>query len=170
MNKENLWNRLNKQFAGSRVGRLIGPKILHHIDRFLSRLTGDRLTLTRVLGGVSPVWLTSTGARSGQLRTVPLVGLQDGEKVILVASNWGQKHYPGWYYNLCANPVAEVRIDKKSQTYMARQAHGEEYEGYWQRIVDFHPGYENYKVSAGKRAIPIFVLELLNTPDGDKYP
>jgi deazaflavin-dependent oxidoreductase (nitroreductase family) len=159
MKKDNFWNDMNKRFAGSRMGRWIGPRLLHHADRVIEWLTGGRLTLTRLLGGVTPVWLTSTGAKSGLERTVPLIGLQDGERLILLASNWGQKHYPAWYYNLKANPRAQVRIGKRTRTYVARMANANEYAGYWERAVAFYPGYAIYKKSASERDIPIFILE-----------
>lgn len=159
MDRENLWNRINKRFAGSRMGRWMGPKVLHHADWVLARLSGGRITLTYFLGGIAPIWLTTTGAKSGLPRTVPLIGLQDGERVILLASNWGQPHYPAWYYNLRANPLAQVRIAEATRPYTARQAADEEYDRYWARAVAIYPGYENYKASATNRDIPIFVLE-----------
>jgi deazaflavin-dependent oxidoreductase (nitroreductase family) len=159
MRNWNFWNRLNKGFAGSRLGRWIGQRLLHHLDWVLSALTGNHLTVTRLLGGVTPVWLTAIGAKSGQPRTVPLIGLQDEERIILVASNWGQKHSPAWYYNLRANPTVEVQIAQRKTAYNARLAESDEYPLYWARAVAFYPGYANYKESAGERQIPIFILE-----------
>ena len=52
--------------------------------------------------------LTTTGAKTGLQRTVPLVYLSDDAGLILVASNFGGEHHPGWYHNLIANPNVEV--------------------------------------------------------------
>lgn len=159
MSPETLWNRLNKRFAGSLAGRRIGSKLLHRADRLLAAISGGRITLSQLLGGVDPIWLTTTGAKSGEPRTVPLIGLQDGDRVIIMASNWGQKNYPAWYYNLCANPIAQVKIAGITRSYKAYQAENKEYDRYWMRVVAYYPGYANYKISASNREIPIFVLE-----------
>ena len=50
------------------------------------------------------IQLTAIGAKTNRPRTVPLVGLPDEENIVLVASNFGRKHNPGWYYNLKAHP------------------------------------------------------------------
>jgi deazaflavin-dependent oxidoreductase (nitroreductase family) len=77
---------------------------LHHLDRPVLRLSRGRYSLTRLLAGLPVVTVTTIGAKSGQPRSLPLVALPDGEHVILIASNYGQKHHPAWYYNLRAHP------------------------------------------------------------------
>ena len=46
------------------------------------------------------LFLTHTGARSGKKSTTPLVYFTDGEDAIVVASNYGRKNHPAWYYNV----------------------------------------------------------------------
>ena len=58
--------------------------------------------------------LTTTGAKSGKLRTVPVVGLPTDEGVAVIASNYGQEKHPAWFYNLSKNPDAEVGMDERS--------------------------------------------------------
>lgn len=137
-------------------------RTLHHIDLFLMRITKGKVSVPKTLGGLPVVRVTTIGAKTGRERTVPLLGMRDGEKWVLVASNWGNEKHPAWYYNLRANP--EVRLSHKEQTnqYTAREATEEERPEYWEQAKELYPNYENYQQYAGGRQIPIVVL----TPTG----
>ena len=131
---------------------------LHHIDEITLRLSRGRWTVTNLVG-LPIVQLTTTGAKSGLPRTVPLVSLVDGEKITLIGSNFGRPKHPGWVYNLKANPECKVRYNGTSQTYVARFTEGHERETYWQMALSYYAGYERYKVRAGEREIAVIVLE-----------
>jgi len=131
---------------------------VHSIDKFLLRISGGRLTGSQILGW-NIIQLTTIGARSRQPRTMPLVGLFDGEKIALVASSFGREHNPGWYYNLKAHPECEVQFKDRSGRYRAHEAVGEQYDRFWQMAVSVYAGYDRYKRRAAPRHIPIMVLE-----------
>jgi len=131
---------------------------LHHADNLLLRLTRGRNTVTRIVG-LPIIQLTTTGAKTGQLRTMPLVSLFDGERIALIASNFGQKHNPAWYYNLKKNPECEVGFDAKSLKYIAREAMDQEREKYFQMGISYYAGYGIYENRAAPRKIPVMVLE-----------
>ena len=133
--------------------------VLHPADSFLLRLTRGRYTVTRIVG-LPIIQLTTKGAKTGQLRTVPLVSVLDGGTIALIASNFGGKHAPGWYYNLKVNPECEVKFDGALQKFIARETDGDEYYHYWQMAVSLYAGYEKYKERAAHRHIPVMVLEL----------
>jgi deazaflavin-dependent oxidoreductase (nitroreductase family) len=133
-------------------------KVLYRVDKFLFRLTRGRFVITR-FAGLPIIQLTTTGAKTRRARTMPLVGIPDEERIILIASNFGQKHHPGWYYNLKANPVCWVRFDDKAMNFVAHEAIGTEREKYFQRAVSYYAGYQKYKERAGHREIPVMVLE-----------
>jgi deazaflavin-dependent oxidoreductase (nitroreductase family) len=133
-------------------------RVLHHLDSFVLRLTRGKYTITQIVG-LPIVQLTTTGAKTGQARTLPLVGLTDGEKIVLIGSNLGQKNNPGWYYNLMANPECLVRVNGRSGTYIARETEGDEREKYWQMAVSYYKGYDVYKIRTAHRTIPVMVLE-----------
>ena len=63
--------------------------------------------------------LTTTGAKTGQPRTLPLLYVTDGDRILLIASNYGKTSHPAWYRNLVANPKVEVLAGKRSGTYNA---------------------------------------------------
>src|SRR5512143_2918821 len=91
------FQRLVQRFAWSKVGMWVGSNYLHHIDRLAIRLTNGKTSLSSIIAGVPIVMLTTTGARTGLQRTVPLIGLPDENRIIVVASSWGREKHPGWY-------------------------------------------------------------------------
>lgn len=130
----------------------------HLIDKALLKLTGGKFAAAAILGW-NIIQLTTIGARTGQPRTVPLIGLFDREKIALVATSFGRKHNPGWYYNLKTHPECEAQFHSRAGKYIARETSGEEYEYYWKMAVAFYAGYDKYKQRAAHRHIPVMVLE-----------
>jgi deazaflavin-dependent oxidoreductase (nitroreductase family) len=104
-------------------------------------------------------YLTVRGRKSGELRTVPLLHVRDGERVVLIASNWGRKRHPAWALNLDTAFEAEVALPgEPSRKMEPRRATGDELDRYWAEALRFWPGYEGYRRRAG-REIRMFVLD-----------
>jgi len=139
------------------VSAFFAPRI-HQIDKAMLKLTKGQYTASEILGW-NIVQLTSIGARTGQPRSMPLVGLFDGEKIALVASSFGRAHNPGWYYNLKTHPECEIKFHGHSRKYIAREIKDEKYERYWQLALSYYAGYEKYRQRAPHRHIPVMVLE-----------
>ncbi len=114
--------------------------------------------MTNMLSGLPVVTVTTIGAKSSQPRSLPLVAIPDGENVILIASNYGQKHHPAWYYNLHAHPEVQLTYEGQTVAYMAHETDGDERAYCWQRAVDLYSGYASYKERAGQRQIGVFLL------------
>ncbi len=109
--------------------------------------------------GTAPVLLlTTTGRRSGQQRTVPVVYLADGERQIVVGSNAGNARTPAWSYNLQANADAEVEIGAERKRVRARVLDGEERERLWRRVNEMYEGFDEYDARTS-RDIKVFALE-----------
>jgi deazaflavin-dependent oxidoreductase (nitroreductase family) len=124
-------------------------------DRFASRLTRGRLI---GFGIVPSLLLTTTGRRSGQPRTQPLLYVQDGDAYVVTGSNWGQPHHPAWALNLLADPRATATVDGEPVAVRASLATGAERDRLWRLLVDRWPAYETYLRRAG-RDIMVFRLE-----------
>jgi deazaflavin-dependent oxidoreductase (nitroreductase family) len=152
------WQRFFQQFFASRPISWLMARILRHADTFLLRLSGDRLTCAQ-FSGLPMIELTTSGARSGKPRTVPLAGYPDGEKIILIASNFGQDHNPAWYHNLKAHPECTVTKNGRTRTYLAREASEQENKYYYDMATSYYIGYAAYKHRAKNRKIPVLVLE-----------
>ena len=133
----------------------------HRLDRACLRLSKGRTSLTEIFAGMPMVLLTTTGARSGLARTLPVLCLRDAEKpevIAVSAANWGSEKMPSWYYNLKANPRASILLDGKQSVCSAREATGEEYERYWKVAEATFVGMQHYRQRVGGRRIPIMIL------------
>ena len=130
---------------------------VHHLDKTILKLTKGKYAVSEILGW-NIIRLTTIGAKTNQPRTLPLVGLFDGEKIALIASSLGRKHNPGWYYNLKKNPECDIQYMGRSKKYVAREAEGDEYEKFWRLALSYYAGYEKYKARAGRK-IPVMILE-----------
>jgi deazaflavin-dependent oxidoreductase (nitroreductase family) len=130
--------------------------VASRIDKWLIRASGGGLNTTFAW---PCLLLTTRGARTGSPRTIPLVYVRDGERLVLIASKGGNPRHPAWYLNLKTNPVVGVFLDGKSGRYTARDAEGEERERLWNMAVGVYSGYEKYRKRAGGRKIPVVVLE-----------
>ena len=108
--------------------------------------------------GMPVVLLTTTGAKTGKLRKVPLMRVEHAGSYAAVASKGGAPEHPVWYYNLKAHPDLEVRDGEQTFAMTAREVAGEEYQQWWERAVAAYPDYADYKTKTD-RLIPLFVLE-----------
>ncbi len=159
--KYSLFHGFMQKFASSRPGAWYFSRTQHHFDRVFLKFTNNKATMTSLLSGLPVVMLTTTGAKSGLPRTVPLLAIRDDsepDKIAVIASNWGQKHYPAWYHNLKANPKAIGSINDQVNDYDAHEAEGKEYDMYWQSAVETYLGFPAYQKRVGKRHIPIMVM------------
>jgi deazaflavin-dependent oxidoreductase (nitroreductase family) len=137
----------------------INAVVFHHLDRFVMRISKQRTSATSLATGLPLIWLTTTGARSGKARTVPLLAIDDNTQLVLIASNWGQQQHPSWYYNLLAHPTVHVQRNQAApQAYRAREVAGAEYNRCWELAVARYAGYRAYR-SRTTRQIPVIVLE-----------
>jgi deazaflavin-dependent oxidoreductase (nitroreductase family) len=152
--------RIIQRAASTRAGAWLFARIAHRVDLPLIHLSKGRYSLTGALAGLPVITLTAVGAKSGRPRTLPLVGIPDGETVVLIASNFGRPHHPAWYHNLRANPEARVTYHGRAGTYIAHEATGAEREKYWKRAVNLYSGFTVYERRAGGREIPVMVLTL----------
>jgi deazaflavin-dependent oxidoreductase (nitroreductase family) len=83
----------------------------------------------------------------------------DGDRLVLVASNYGQQHNPAWYYNLKANPRCSTAFRGKRHDMEAYEAEGEERQRLWELDVSVYPPRNHYAQRAGNRRIPVMVLQ-----------
>jgi proline iminopeptidase len=102
--------------------------------------------------------LTTTGRKSGEPTTAPLIFGLDGDNPVIVASKGGAPEHPGWYKNLVRNPAAEVQIKGDVFPVRARDAEGEERDRLWQMMLGHWPPYAEYQQKTD-RQIPVVVLE-----------
>lgn len=103
--------------------------------------------------------LDHKGAKSGTLRTSPLLYFRDGEDLVIVASKGGFPKHPAWYHNLKANPDTTVQVASHQLPVRARIATPEERKRLWPMAVKSYHGYEDYAARSKGREIPLVILE-----------
>jgi F420H(2)-dependent quinone reductase len=107
--------------------------------------------------GAPILLLTTTGRKSGEERTTPLLYLADGDRLAIVASAGGAPAHPGWYHNLRANPDVRVQIGKDVRPMRAEVAAPEERADLWPKLVALYGDYATYQTRT-TREIPVVVL------------
>jgi deazaflavin-dependent oxidoreductase (nitroreductase family) len=139
------------------ISRLYRP-ILHHIDRGVYRLTGGRATFAAWAACLPVIMLETTGARSGERRTLPMLGLPDGDDLVVIGTNYGHHRHPAWYHNLRAHPRARVTADRVTREVEASEVTDPaERDRIWARATRTTPAFAAYRERAG-RNIPIIRL------------
>jgi deazaflavin-dependent oxidoreductase (nitroreductase family) len=129
---------------------------INDLHRTVFRLSKGRIANRGM--GMPVVMLTTTGRKSGKLRTTMLTSpVQDGDRYVLVASNGGDDRDPAWLLNLQANPTVEVSIDGTTRAMTARVASLDEKAELWPRVVAGYKGYADYQTRTD-RDIPLVIL------------
>jgi deazaflavin-dependent oxidoreductase (nitroreductase family) len=108
--------------------------------------------------GTHTLILTTTGRKTGQQHSSPLIYQPYGDDLLVVASKGGDDRPPAWYLNLRADPEVRVQVKADRFTAHARTATPEEKPGMWRTMVSTWPAYDEYQ-SKTDRVIPIVVLE-----------
>ena len=102
--------------------------------------------------------LTTTGARSGQRRTTPMMYIREGERLLVIASNAGAPKHPDWYHNLVAHPHVTVEVGKETFDATAVVTEGEERQRFWASTIEKYPFFADHQAKV-TRQIPVVALE-----------
>ncbi len=155
----NAIQRIMQKVASSRPGAWLFQRTMYALDKPLFRMSRGRVTLPGLLAGLPVIMLTTTGAKSGKPRTMPLLGIPVDGNIAVIGSNYGQAATPGWVYNLEADSSGVVAYRDRSVAVAARRADEEESDAAFAEATKVYPGYGNYRARAEHRTIRVFVLE-----------
>jgi deazaflavin-dependent oxidoreductase (nitroreductase family) len=109
--------------------------------------------------GTPLLLLTTTGARSGELRTMPLTYRRDGDdRLVVFAANGGRPNHPGWLHNVLADPGVTVEVGDQRFAATAHIAEGPERDRLWFATLAVMPLLADFETRAGDRVIPVVVL------------
>jgi deazaflavin-dependent oxidoreductase (nitroreductase family) len=152
MPSDQFWSRFSNSLGATGL-RLVGK-----LNAPIYRLSGGRLG--GKLGKAPILLLTTTGRKSGQSRTAPVLYLADGDRFVVINTNAGNDKTPAWSLNLRANPEAEVEVEigRKRVKVRSRLAEGEERADLWRRSMEQYEGWDFYE-SKLDREVGVFVLE-----------
>ena len=124
----------------------------------LERVRTSGTTASLATGDAPGVVLTTTGAKSGVPRAVPVIRFEYDGAYAVVASKGGDESDPDWCLNLRAHREVTLQDGSAVHRLTAREIHGDERDAWWLRIVAEQPVYARYAART-RRRIPIFVLE-----------
>ncbi|MUM17870.1 hypothetical protein BI330_15720 [Mycobacterium sp. CBMA 623] len=128
-------------------------------DRFVLARTKGRYTAMGPIG-MPLLVLTTTGRKSGQPRQQPLTYVRDGDRLVVVGTNFGQNHHPAWTSNLLADHRADVTIGGHTVPAVATELHGEEQRRFLHAFAEIGENYAAYAERAGReREVRVFALE-----------
>jgi deazaflavin-dependent oxidoreductase (nitroreductase family) len=133
-------------------------RILHRLDRIAFGLSGGQRTVTSALSGLPVIMLTTTGARTGLPRTVPVLGFPINDDIGIAGGNFGRPRDPAWCLNLRRDPRARIVVDGHVRTVVAEELVGEAREAVWRQCLGIYPGGIAYAARAGGRTIGVFLL------------
>jgi deazaflavin-dependent oxidoreductase (nitroreductase family) len=148
----------------------IVPKIMKIMSRanvWLYQRTGGRLGSKWRVGsafprGVPVLLMTHTGRKSGRQLTAPLLYLEDGDALVVVASQGGLPTDPQWYLNVLAHPEVEVQVGARKEPRRARVVSEAERAVLWPRLVAHYADFATYQAWT-ERTIPVVRLEKLRS-------
>ncbi len=110
--------------------------------------------------GILPTLLLfTTGRKSGQTRTLPLIYGKAGDAYVIVASKGGAPSHPAWYLNLADQPVCQIQVGSARFDVKARTSSGDERKKLWPLMTDIYPPYDDYQAISEGRQIPVVVLD-----------
>jgi deazaflavin-dependent oxidoreductase (nitroreductase family) len=108
--------------------------------------------------GTTILLLTTTGRKTGEPHTTPLIHRKDGDRYVIVASKGGAPDDPAWFKNMEANPEAAVQDRAEQVPVRMTVAEGEERARLWGLMTEVWPDYDEYAKKTD-REIPVVVLE-----------
>ncbi len=143
----------------------VGSRLNSRLYRISGGRLGNRWRVGAALRNPVPICLlTTTGRKSGEPRTAPLLylagpGPEVGpESIVLVASQGGLPKNPAWYLNLVADPAVRIQIGRQTRTYRARTATPAERAVLWPKLVELYADFDTY-AEWTDREIPVVICE-----------
>jgi deazaflavin-dependent oxidoreductase (nitroreductase family) len=134
----------------------VAPAIVPPLDKLVHKLTGGRRTMS---DGMQPiVVLTTTGAKSGQPRTVPIACFPDGDALYVVGSNFGREKHPAWSGNLLETRRAHASVGGEDFEVDAHLLTEEEKAAMWPALLEKWPNFDVYTERSG-RDLRVFRLD-----------
>lgn len=155
----NAWDRGLRRFAATGPGSWLFTRTLDHLDRWTFRVTRGKHLFSSLLSELPVAMVTTTGARSGQPRTVPLLAMRTADGMAIIGSWYGNAKHPAWRHNLRANPDGEVDVEGERWAFRAVEVEDERRERIWNEALRTYPGFTAYAKRAAPRRISVFVLE-----------
>lgn len=154
----NWLQRAVQRLGSTKVGSWVFSKTLAPVDLAINRLSRGKLNAPELLGGFPVIMLTTTGRRSGQNRTSPLVGIPSAGELAVIGSNFGQPAAPGWVFNLESTPSCSVGYFNQTAQCVAQELTPHQAERVFVDAAKIYPGFDKYRQRVNNRQIKVFLI------------
>ena len=111
--------------------------------------------------GAKMILVTTTGNKSGNKHTTPLVYTLEGDKYVIIASKGGAEDHPDWFFNVQADPKVEVEVGDEKFSANAEIVGEPDRTRIYAQHAEINPGFLEYQEKT-KRVIPVVLLEKIN--------
>ena len=139
----------------SEQSRRVQPEwIEDHMKRYVETYGEDG----HLFNGVPTLLLTTTGRKSGDKITTPLIYGENDGRYLIVASMGGAPKHPAWYLNLDADGGVGIQVKGDRFDATARTANDEEKPALWEQMAKLFPNYLEYQGKTS-RQIPVVIIE-----------
>lgn len=145
---ESRLGRAVQGMAASAPFAKVGPRVMPPLDRFVHRVSGGRLLVSRLM--LPCIVLTTTGRRSGEPRQSPLAAVPHDGAFYVVGSNFGKPHHPAWSWNLLAHPEAEVAYRGEEFAVRAELLEPDQKAAVWPELIAKWPLFDLYVQRSGR--------------------
>jgi F420H(2)-dependent quinone reductase len=132
------------------------------IRAYNRKLIEDFRAAGRRFEGRQLLVLTTTGAKTGQPHSTPMMYVPDGDRLLVIASNAGAPKHPDWYRNLLAHPEVTVEVEGEEYRATAVPLEGAEYADRWAAITSAYPFFVDHQAGVSRR-IPVVAVTRLHT-------
>ncbi len=148
-----------QRVAATKAGGWTFQRTLYRVDRPLHRWSDGRLTVPGLLTGLPVIMLTTTGAKTGEARTMPVAGIPLDDDLVILGTNYAQARTPGWVFNLEKDPRASVEWRSTAVAVDAHRVPTSEMDRVWQASAVVYAGFPHYRERiADSRDVRAFVL------------
>lgn len=135
------------------------PGLARAIGRLHAR--AYRLTRGRAIGrwfGAPVLVLETVGRRSGKRRRTPILYLERGDELIVLAANGGAHRTPAWWLNLRAAGHGRVTLHGRTWPVAPRELAGTERDRAWTAFARMYPAIDEYR-GFTDRDLPLVALD-----------
>jgi deazaflavin-dependent oxidoreductase (nitroreductase family) len=150
--------RAVQAIVGSRPGGWLCAHVLRRVDHGIQRVSGGRLILSSIVAGLPIVELTTTGARTGRIRSAFVLAIPFGDDIAVAGANFASGTQPGWVANLLADPKAMVGCHTHHVPVVARPATDAEFRQIVTAATRVFPPWAGYPARIHDRSLRAFVL------------
>ncbi len=109
--------------------------------------------------GLPCIIVTHKGNKTGAVRKIPLMRVQDGNNYVLVGSYGGRPKNPVWVYNIRANPDVQIRDETQVFKMRVREITDDATrDRLWRISANAFPPYDEYQAKTDRK-IPVFLAK-----------